>query len=397
MKKLLIFLMMMSVALLSACSISLGPVTSENTTTKLAGTYTTGVIMPPNTGITVDDNISSLQSQITATISLRQASTFAVINYHDIDTDDIEGDVAASSGSCVIYKKILNSNNTYTYYVLTNRHVTENGNSFTIMLGDKSNVDAELVGESTLHDVAILRFTSIESSYESVEILDNSDISIGQFVIAIGTPMSLKYYNTATLGIVSGIRDGLIQHDAAINSGNSGGPLYDIYGNLVGLNVSKLSENADDKVSIEGIGFAVAPDALRESIIEIEANDPGYEIKPVLGISVYPVQNILTVAAMTKEEYISQGGTASDYDNIVGYKEMISSDVTSGLLVTNVDSNGVSYRDGLEKYDVILSVDGNTISKNADIKSILDSKTVGETIVFSVNRLGKVLNITVTL
>lgn len=177
-------------------------------------------------------------------------------------------------GSGVIIKRI-EEDNLYAYYVLTNRHVIEeNGtilNDFQIIYdgNEKSAIEAELITYHRIVDIALLKFKTT-LLFEPATIGDSQNITKGSFIIAYGTPYSLDFFGTANFGIISAPRRQIedevfnsskkqtnyyIQHDASINSGNSGGGLFDIYGNLIGINTLKLVGSSNDK--IEGISFAI--------------------------------------------------------------------------------------------------------------------------------------------
>ncbi len=195
--------------------------------------------------------------------------------------------VQISVGSGVIYKHVGDK-----YYVVTNQHVVEDATSFEVRFEDGSTVGAVLRGVDTLVDVAVLYFIT-DGSYEVASFADSSDVNKGDIVLAVGHPNGYNFFGSITMGIVSGLdrffdvdNDGIndmfvnyIQHDAAINSGNSGGALFDSNGDIIGINVIKLTST-----DIEGMGFAI-PSNLVEAICE-DIEVFGYSRqKPVLGIN----------------------------------------------------------------------------------------------------------------
>lgn len=179
-----------------------------------------------------------------------------------------------SLGSGVIIKREENKNS-YTYYALTNRHVVDyKGNICTRVKIFYDNNSENAIDGETIHydikvDIALIKFTTTRL-FEPATIKTDKIVKKGDFVITYGTPHSLEYFGTTTFGIISNtnlllkdelykttteIKNTYLQHDASINGGNSGGGLFDIYGNLIGINTKKLIGTSSDP--IEGMGFAI--------------------------------------------------------------------------------------------------------------------------------------------
>lgn len=166
-------------------------------------------------------------------------------------------------GSGVIFRK-----DSTTYYILTNEHVVRYNDLLEVFLPNANQyTTAVVIKEDAELDLAILE---IHSQLElSVCEVVSQTISEGEMVFAVGTPMELEYANTVTQGIISNIYEDVLQHDAAINSGSSGGPLFNIYGELIGLNTYKLNSTYSGgvKVSVEGMSFAIRLDVLLDFIV----------------------------------------------------------------------------------------------------------------------------------
>ncbi len=175
-----------------------------------------------------------------------------------------------ASGSAVIIKKVENSDKTYTYTAITNRHVTGTLTSTErkVYLGNSVYVPATLVAYDDDYDLAILQFTTV--FLLNVATIYTETPKVGSFAIAVGSPYDLEgFYNTVTIGAISEVNrkyldedikgnevvNSFIQHDAAINSGNSGGGLFDIYGRLIGINTWKISSNFNN--DFVGLNFAI--------------------------------------------------------------------------------------------------------------------------------------------
>ncbi|MGE4379132.1 MAG: S1C family serine protease, partial [Candidatus Izemoplasmatales bacterium] len=227
----------------------------------------------------IDVTAESIVDKI-LTLEANQAN--AVIGVSNLDASN----EVQAVGSGVIYKKDGNR-----YYVLTNQHVVEDGTSFKVVFSDETEINATLRGVDNLVDIAVLYFESSQD-LPIVSFGDSDALNKGQLIIAVGNPSGYTYYGSMTLGIISGLQRyfdidndgvndmfvGYIQHDAAINSGNSGGALFNLDGELIGVNVIKLTS-----VEIEGMGFAIPSNLVKDITSDIE--EFGYSLqKPVLGI-----------------------------------------------------------------------------------------------------------------
>jgi len=207
--------------------------------------------------------IQNLQNQIYDVADIVKTSVIGVSSYL--------GTLGQAIGSGVIYNYNASTN---TYYVITNNHVVEDGDNYRIVFEDGSYVVATLLGVDADIDIAILSFSANGLSKTiTVSALGNSSaVTPGTVVVAAGNPQGYDFYGSVTLGIVAGVdRDadgtgivGYIQHDAPINGGNSGGPLYTLTGEVIGINVSKLAST-----EIEGMGFSIPIDLVKTVIQQI--------------------------------------------------------------------------------------------------------------------------------
>ena len=225
-----------------------------------------------------DINITDFNQMLEKAIDKASYSSVALMVYRNefITTKK-------SLGSGVIISKEAVGENSYKYIVITNRHVIEFNNeinlsktSVNIHLSSSTDeyIEASILGYDENVDIALVEFTS-NKDLSVAEFAGNDPIKKGSIVFAYGCPYRLEYFGTATMGIVSfenrvlvdtsyGSKDEIhnvyIQHDAHINSGNSGGGLFDIYGNLIGINTQKLTGNNNE---IDGIGFAIPLDIIK--------------------------------------------------------------------------------------------------------------------------------------
>lgn len=217
-----------------------------------------------------------------------------------------------STGSGVIYKKDGNQ-----YYIITNEHVVKDAVSVEVQFGDGTLISAEVLGVEKLVDIAVLRFIS-EESFQTAEFGDSSGVQKGEFITAVGNPSGFDYFNTMTFGIISGINryfdideDGTrdmfvnyLQHDAAINAGNSGGALFNLEGEIIGINTLKIVD-----YSIEGMGFAIPSNLVELIAGDIELYGESKR-KPMLGITfidIYQNKDVINAEEQIIPENINQG------------------------------------------------------------------------------------------
>jgi len=295
----------------------------------------------------VTEALKDYENQVTTTYDL-QSYESAIVDMLDNAKTGVLGvatisSISSGSGSGVVYKK----DGATDYYLVTNEHVVvheddqsgikytatsidivfeKNGLLFTV--GEEN---TELLGFDATTDLAVIRFSSTED-FEVIEFADSYDIEIGQFVYAIGNPLGFSYYGTVTSGIVSGLaryqqfddfNATLLQHDAAISPGNSGGALLNSNGELIGINNMKLVED-----SVSNIGFAIPSNTVKRIVMDLE--DDGIVTRPFLGISSNPSQNLCGLDSGVCVN-ISAGGAADaagleDNDVIIGYKNSQSED-----------------------------------------------------------------------
>ncbi len=211
-------------------------------------------------------DLTSLNSVTTKVISDNYERTIGVSNYQYVNVTFTEKSLErAGVGTGIIFKRVEN-NDAYDYYLITNYHVIDGNDKLKVYLGDRDvEIDATIVASDSDLDLAVLKFTFKEEisvcKFGSV-----SEVKVGDFIIALGNAEGYDYYGSATFGMVSYVNRNLIgesakyiQHDAAINPGNSGGPLFNMKGEVIGINTIKL---ADTK--IDNMGFSITIDIVKE-------------------------------------------------------------------------------------------------------------------------------------
>lgn len=211
---------------------------------------------------TIHVNLATLQDLINDVVALSEQSVVGVTTYRPVTESD-------SLGSAVIY---YHDQVNDVYYVITNEHVIESGESYEIEFADESTVPATLLGSDADIDIAVLSFSGVGLSQNLVvsPLGDSDELIKGSIILAAGNPRGYDFYGSVTMGIVSGIERIItttdpvhyIQHDAAINSGNSGGPIYNLQGEVVGINVSKYAST-----DIEGMGFAIPINLVKTVVV----------------------------------------------------------------------------------------------------------------------------------
>jgi len=259
-------------------------------------------------------------------------------------------------------------------YIITNNHVVENQQSLAVIFADGSRHEATLVGSDPLQDVAVIK---VKGSVPAVAALgDSSALQPGETVIAIGSPLG-DFKNTVTVGVVSALNrsvpgssmEGLIQTDAAINHGNSGGPLVNLRGQVVGINtlVVRGSDNALDQA--EGLGFAIPSQTVKTVSDKLIAD--GTITYPFLGV-----------------EYRMIDAETAAENNLP---------VQSGALIGEVQPGQPAAKAGLKNDDIITAVDGQKLGSDVSLRGVLLQHKPGDTVKLEVLRDGKTLTLDVTL
>jgi 2-alkenal reductase len=244
-------------------------------------------------------------------------------------------------------------------YIVTNEHVVASSNAIDVIFDDGTRVPAQLVGSDPFTDLAVVR---VDGSVPAVVPLgDSTALKPGQTVIAIGSALG-NYTNTVTEGVVSGLGrrlelfsgaayENLIQHDAPINPGNSGGPLFNLAGEVVGVNSYRVSE-ASNGFPAEGLGFAIASETV-QSIVTLLITDGKVE-RPYLGISYEVVTPLIA--------------------------ESLELPVDHGVIVTDLPSNGPARDAGILVGDIITRINGQELNREHPFVNVLFQHKPGETV-----------------
>lgn len=259
-------------------------------------------------------------------------------------------------------------------YIVTNSHVVGDAEKIEVLLSDGRILQASLVGQDTVSDLAVLHVTA--ENLIAAELGDSTALRVGDTVVAIGDPLGIELRGTMTDGIVSAInRDvdvggrtmNLIQTNAALNSGNSGGPLINCYGQVIGINTMKIGDTMSS-AGVEGLGFAIPSTTVRDIVNQLI--EKGYVSgRPYLGIS---------------------GEGISEFYQFY-YR------LPRGLYITEVDEKSSAAEVGLESGDILMSIDDTSITSSHVLETLLYGYVPGDTIQAVVYRAGRQYKVTLTV
>ncbi|WAH37602.1 S1C family serine protease [Alicyclobacillus dauci] len=360
-----------AVAALSACigagvTLAMTPLIRSGTTAPNTVQTTppvTGTSAPMSSNVNV--NISDAITNVFKTVS---PDVVAVVNY-TTSNGGYFGQSQQPQQSDIGSGVYFNKDSQYAY-IVTNNHVVEGGSKVDIVLKSNKQVQAQVVGTDPYTDLAVLKVPVSNFNGTSPAPFANSDkITIGEPVVAIGTPMGLDFAETVTSGIVSGNQrmmpveeptsqttlayESVIQTDAAINPGNSGGPLLNINGQVIGINSSKIVAQ-----NFQGMGFAIPSNEVENIASQIMKT--GHAIHPALGISGLDLSTI-------PQGYLPN--VPVDYGIYV--QNVLTADAKAG---------------GLQQGDVIIAVNGQTVQSTADLRTALFKLQPGQTVKVTVYR-----------
>ncbi len=309
--------------------------------------YAASKVLPSIVGITVEYTVTSSFSQSLSQVAEAEGS----------------GIIMSSDGYILTNNHIISSSDSSVYY-----EVSEAVNVYVYLYDDDTPYEATIIGTDEETDLAVIKID--KDGLTAAELGDSDSVKVGEFVLAIGNPLGME--SSVTSGIISAVNrtvtssDGttynLIQTDAAINSGNSGGALVNSEGEVIGINTLKLSGTG-----IEGMGFAIPINDTIDVYNQLVAN--GKVARPYIGI------------------------TGEDLDAVTAQRYSL----PTGVYVDEVDSDGPAASSGLQAGDIITALDGEEVSSMDDLVELKNSKNIGDEVVLTVYRAGETLEITVTL
>ena len=336
---------------------------------RLAGSHS---VIYQGTGDTTAVTLSNVDGQTVLTPEeIYAANLGAVVGVNgNVDTNVWGYTVKnAVSGSGFVI-----SSNATTSYILTNYHVIDGVSDITVFFADGKSYDATLVGGEADNDIAVLKIDV--GNLQTVVLGDSDTLNVGENVYAIGNPLGELTF-TFTGGYVSAkdrsvtMSDGtvmnMLQTDTAINSGNSGGPLFNEYGQVVGIVSAKLSSSSSSEASVEGLGFAIPINDVKDMITSIMEH--GYVTgKPNVGILMSDVNE-----------------AAQRYG------------VPAGAEVLAILENSGAEKGGLQVGDIITAVNGEEVQNSDALKATVQDCKAGDQVTFTVYRDGDSVDVTITL
>ena len=294
----------------------------------------------------INNNVIKLNKKSIITTTLEETSDLkkGIDEVYDavVYIETRVGEDAVAAGSGFIYKK-----DDKNAYILTNYHVIEDGDNYAITLSNGTEMEANYVNGDQYYDMAVLKISSKEVT-KVAKLAESSNVELGDSVFAVGSPLGKDYMGTITKGIISGVNRmvsvgienntylmEVMQTDASINSGNSGGPLCNIKGEVIGISSSKIKGTG-----IEGIGFAIPIDSIKAILSDIEE---GKKIeRPYLGVQLLDLSN--------KQLF--------EYK----YRVSVSNKAKYGVIVGYVEEGKTADKAGLKVGDVIVELDGKKVS-----------------------------------
>lgn len=258
-------------------------------------------------------------------------------------------------------------------YILTNQHIISGTDKAVIILPDGTEHAALLVGEDAQMDIAVLKIEA--EGLQPAVFGDSGALSVGDGVVAIGNPLTDSLSGTMTNGIISAIDRSvslnshpmtLLQTNAAINEGNSGGPLFNLYGQVIGVTNMKMSNPSSD-VAVEGLGFAIPSATIKAVTDQLIAT--GRYVRPGIGI---------TVGAIVAED-------AEHYD------------LPNGLYISSVSPTSDAAAKGVKAGDILTHVNGIPVRKTDDVIAIRDAMLIGEEMTLTIFRDGETFDVAIEL
>lgn len=321
------------------------------------------------------DDIESVVKSVTITETNTMKEAIAKV-YDSVVVIEVTTRTGGGTGSGFVYKK-----DETTGYIITNHHVVEGAGAIYVTNSEGIRCEATLLGSDEYSDIAVLSI-GVDNVIDVAQIGDSTKTDLGDTVFTVGSPLGSKYQGTVTKGIISGkdrqvtvsLTNGsfvmeVLQIDAAINPGNSGGPLVNMNGEVIGVNSLKLVED-----EVEGMGFAIPIELVMTSVEKLEKGETIE--RPQLGVQMMDIENSYLLSR---------------------YQIRLDSSVTSGVVLLAVEDGKPAQVAGLQKGDVIVSMNKAEVRDSAHLKYMLYKYEVGDSVVVQYIRDGKTFETTIQL
>ena len=344
--------------------------------------FATGAELPAETTALPTESIDATLGEDTPTIDLQKCPqgvenvpTEGALSLQKIYSRNIDSVVSITStgqGTTATGTGVILTEDGY---IVTNCHVVENGISITAQLTDGRTLPAMLVGADSVSDLAVLHIDT--TGLTPAQFGDSDSLRVGDTVVAIGDPLGVTLRGTMTDGIISAInRDltvndrtmNLIQTNAALNNGNSGGPLINCYGQVIGINTMKMSNFYSSSTTVEGIGFAIPIDTAKPIIDELI--EKGYVSgRPAIGID----------------------GETLPATYRIYYR------LPEGIYVTRVYASSDAAAKGISEGDIITAINGIDVTTMEQLNRVKNQFTAGQTVTLTIYRSGSSYDVEIIL
>lgn len=351
----------------------IGSAESTPTTESVGGLQKTSAVVTSDVTEIVEETSDAVVG--VSNLQVAQQNPFASQTSEDTESQE------AGVGSGVIYKKDGD-----TAYIVTNNHVVEGAEDVLVTLSDGTELDAEVLGSDIWTDLAVLKVPG-DSITTVAEFGDSSVLQAGEPVIAIGNPLGLQFSGSVTTGVISGTerlvpidvnQDGtedwqseVLQTDAAISPGNSGGALINAQGQVIGINSMKIAQDA-----VEGIGLAIPVNTAIPIISDLETQ--GSVERPSMGVAIL---DLAEVPAQYRNSQLN-----------------LPAEVKGGIVVESVVESSGAATAGMKAYDVIVEMDGQAVNSVLELRQYLYNETkVGDTLKVKAYRNGELMNFELAL
>ncbi len=325
-----------------------------------------------NTALSCDDDVSiCLQESPLGMENIPQEQGLSLQQIYEINIPSVVSISSRTQGSSSSGTGVILSAKGY---IVTNAHVVEDAVSVTVQLTDDRSFQASLVGADEISDLAVLYIDA--DNLTPAQFGDSSTLRVGDTVTAIGDPLGVEFRGSFTDGIISAINrdvaiDGrtmsLIQTNAALNSGNSGGPLINCHGQVIGINTMKIGVFTNNS-GVEGLGFAI-PSVLVKDVVDQIINQGYVSGRPTLGIV---------------------GETLSNFDQIY-YR------LPAGLYITDVAPDSYAEYYNIVPGDILMALDDTRITDMDSLNSVLYTHQVGDVVTAVIYRAGQQYKVDLTL
>ena len=328
---------------------------AQNKSVATSKTQATSYVTPTGTGLTVAEIAKKVGPAVVG------VSTKSVVSNRSIFGNS--SSVQQGTGSGVIFSD--------KGYIITNYHVIEGASTITVILNNNKEVKAKEINHDATNDIAVIQITDKVDLPGIAELGDSSTLQVGELAVAIGNPLGTELLGSVTTGIISAVDRQIdsqtvkfIQTDAAISPGNSGGPLINSQGQVIGINAEKMVSSG-----AEGLGFAIPINLVKSKVDGLISN---------------PVKETPSTSANASSQ-LMMGIGIQEIDQATAQAD----NKTVGIEVLQVEKGSPAETAGIQLGDIIIKFDGQTVKTAAELNALKAKHKVGDTVKITVVRNGK--------